>query len=161
MNEVTLRPMERKDLEAVLDMLVALNATGHQADPRYRMADSGRAAMRQHMLDRWFGIFHPIPVGWVAEVGAAPVGFVAGMVLPPSAIIAAPPTARIGDMWVDPGHRRRGLGRRLVEAFVDSAHRAGIANVEVGTLAKDDRAVAFWRSLGFGDWKVILTRVAN
>ena len=35
---------------------------------------------------------------------------------------------------------------------------AGVDAVEVGTLALDDRAVAFWSAVGFGPWRVTLRR---
>ncbi|MCA9572657.1 MAG: GNAT family N-acetyltransferase [Myxococcales bacterium] len=73
-------------------------------------------------------------------------------------VVDLPPSARIGDLYVADTHRRRGIGRALVEELVRVARHAGHPRVEVGTLVADARAVAFWRSVGFAEWQVTLAR---
>jgi ribosomal protein S18 acetylase RimI-like enzyme len=48
------------------------------------------------------------------------------------------------------------VGRALVAQARAHARAEGIDSIEVGTLALDERAVSFWRSMGFGDWRVTL-----
>jgi GNAT superfamily N-acetyltransferase len=64
----------------------------------------------------------------------------------------------ITDASVTAAHRRAGIGRQLFHDIEQWAHTLGADNLEVGTLALDERAVAFWRSLGFEDWRVTLAR---
>ncbi|WP_043712943.1 GNAT family N-acetyltransferase [Symbiobacterium thermophilum] len=75
---------------------------------------------------------------------------------------------RVGDVnlveltWlgVTPQFQRRGLGRRLVEAVADRCGQIGVSVMEVTTLADSvdyapyARTRAFYRTLGFRDWRV-------
>ena len=82
----------------------------------------------------------------------------AGFPVSHSPVFSLPSTARIGDLYVAASHRRRHIGRELVDAFVAAARASGRPRIEVGTLTRDPRAVAFWRALGFEDWQVTLER---
>jgi len=50
---------------------------------------------------------------------------------------------------VDPNHRRRGLGRTLVEAFAADAAGSGATIVRAVAWPDDPIAVAFFRAVGF------------
>ena len=58
--------------------------------------------------------------------------------------------ATVGYLFVDPGARRLGLGRRMFDAMVLWAKdQEGISHVEMPVLHHDSAAVAFWTALGF------------
>jgi ribosomal protein S18 acetylase RimI-like enzyme len=55
---------------------------------------------------------------------------------------------------VAPGHRRRGLGRRLVQAACDALAARGVRRIGAVVDAGDEQAMAFWNAasaLGFHD----------
>ena len=54
-------------------------------------------------------------------------------------------------MWVDPGSRRTGVGRRLVEAVLEWAEAEGATEIELGATAINRDAVVFYERLGFAD----------
>jgi ribosomal protein S18 acetylase RimI-like enzyme len=95
---------------------------------------------------------------WLAEdpEDGSIAGMVAGEVVPEHPILAYPPSARIDNLWVAPAFRRAGLGRALVAAWRDGATKGGFTRHVVSTLARDARAVAFWRAVGFADLNVTL-----
>ncbi|OLV19514.1 GNAT family N-acetyltransferase [Deinococcus marmoris] len=53
---------------------------------------------------------------------------------------------RIVNVWTHPDHRRRGLGRELVERCVDAARERGITRLSLGTTSE---ARHLYESLGF------------
>lgn len=151
-----IRAARRSDSGGLLEALMRLNETGTAADPRFRLRPDGRASLRAHLDEVWFGRFRPFPAAFVAEEDGALVGFVSGEPLPDHPLLDQPPSARIENLWVEPQARRRGLARALVAAFREAAAGAGLHRIEVQTLVRDARAVAFWRSVGFDDLRVLL-----
>lgn len=152
------RRLERADLPALARAWEDLVAHGHEVDPRFGPSTGRDGLLRDHLFHALFEVRHPFPPAWVADDREALVGFVHGFPLHALPVLHQPPTARIADLWVRADRRRRGIGRMLVAAFVEGAAAAGYPRVEVGTLARDEAAVAFWRSQGFGDWRVDLLR---
>ncbi len=155
------RPAERRDVDACIELLDQLNANGEAADPRFRLRDHRRALLRAYVLDAWFGQFLPFPACWLAEREGVPVGLVSGKPLPTHPVLDHPPSARIENLWVHVDHRRQGIARDLVQTFQEAARRAGYPRIEVYTLARDHRALAFWRAVGFEDLMVSLTHAGD
>ncbi|MET8825059.1 GNAT family N-acetyltransferase [Streptomyces sp. NPDC004610] len=58
------------------------------------------------------------------------------------------PTAQLRRIYVRPGHRRRGIARRLVTALLEFAAGHGYRAVYLHTDPAVPGAEAFWRSLG-------------
>jgi len=56
------------------------------------------------------------------------------------------------DLDVHLAERRKGLGRRLVEAAKRHAHAAGLSSIEVSWVTRDAGAAAFWQRQGFGPY---------
>jgi ribosomal protein S18 acetylase RimI-like enzyme len=83
---------------------------------------------------------------WIVE--AADSGRFAGMVVVAFRGADAD-TASLFGMWVEPGQRRRGIGRRLVEAAVDWARAAGAKRVELEVNEAMEPAAALYRACGF------------
>ena len=52
---------------------------------------------------------------------------------------------------VRPAHRRRGIGRRLMEWLLESAVTAGIASVHLELRAGNEAARDFYRAMGFAE----------
>ncbi len=151
------RQAERSDLEGILDSLGTLNANGTAADERYRLRSHSRALLRAHVLDTWFGRFLPSPACWVLEAPEGLVGLISGEPVQLHPVLDQPPTARIDNLWIDPGYRRQGLARTLVSTFREAANEAGYPRIEVSTLARDAMALAFWREVGFEDLRIVLS----
>ena len=54
----------------------------------------------------------------------------------------------IHDVYVRDAHRRRGIGRRMVEEILDWLRHRGVNMVEL-TVAANNDALGFWERLGF------------
>jgi ribosomal protein S18 acetylase RimI-like enzyme len=84
--------------------------------------------------------------------GEALVGFV-GLVRHTSAKIRH--RAFVWGTYVAPEHRRRGLGRALMEGLLDAARAMrGVARVELSVLSDARAALDLYESLGFEAWGV-------
>lgn len=95
----------------------------------------------------WFR--HFAGTSWIAEFeareGTADVaGFLVGFISP-----GHPDRAVIQAIGVQPSHRRTGIGRALVEAFVNDARTAGVEVVETLLWPGNRRALPFLAALGF------------
>lgn len=60
-----------------------------------------------------------------------------------------PEAVHLVSMWVDPAHRRDGLGRRLVEAVVRWARDRGARVVNLWVTDANDPAIALYLACGF------------
>jgi ribosomal protein S18 acetylase RimI-like enzyme len=160
---VIVRPATKRDLDAVLDLWVALQVNGQAADPRYAPTKDARRIFKGWVEEQLL-VHEPFVRLWVAELpvaaGVPPanrvVGMLGGLPMQVVPVLEQGRVARIGEIWVEPEHRRSGVGRKLVEAWCEGARSAGYSWLEVGTLVKDERAVAFWRAMGFDDMRVTL-----
>lgn len=153
------RPLDEPDREAVLDLWGALMANGAERDPRWVPAPDGRETMSRWSM-RWAQQV-PFPHGWVAEDEGELVAFLAGFPMSPLPVLLRPHSARISDMYVRPSHRRRGLGRRLVEAFRAAATAAGYPELVVSTLVMDEDAIAFWQAMDFAPEHVVFRKLGD
>ena len=51
--------------------------------------------------------------------------------------------------YVDPGHHRQGVGRRLYESLLEDLARKGFCNAYAGITVPNESSIALHRSLGF------------
>jgi GNAT superfamily N-acetyltransferase len=155
MNEVVARVRRGlpADREPVLELWWQLSDDGREADPRYRVP-SDAEPVAHALVDGWFspGSAHLV---WVAETERI-VGFVAARPAEPNPLLNRPPTMVLTDAIVGHSARRQGIGRLLVRSVREYAAQNGFGSLEVGTLAHDARAAAFWQAMGFSEWRVVL-----
>ena len=153
-----IRPASPSDLRAIVSALVSLNHNGTDADPRYRLSEGAEQRLSAHLRGASFGRFLPFPACLVAEDagGAGLVGLISAEISPVNDLLDWPPSARIDNLWVEPTCRRQGIARRLFEEMTRRSSSAGFSRMTVSTLARDERAIAFWRSVGLRELFVVL-----
>lgn len=102
----------------------------------------GRAARR--LVPRlWFR--HFTTTSWLAEGASGELlGFLVGFVSPDD-----PGEAVVVLLGVEPNHRRRGIGRALVERFAAGALSAGAHRASTITWPDEPRAIRFLQAVGF------------
>ena len=64
-------------------------------------------------------------------------------------------------VWVDPGYRRKGVGRELIEFAIAWSQLHGAAKLNVGVFDDNPGALAFYRSAGFEDSGRIKPELSN
>ena len=107
---------------------------------------------QQAMWDALRG--YPGYSAWVAEIDEALAGFLDLFVFPDVAHGA--PIAIINNLIVGEPFRRRGLGKRLLQAAVDHSRRERAAEVHVWTDFTNARAIQLYKSVGFAERAVLL-----
>jgi N-acetylglutamate synthase-like GNAT family acetyltransferase len=82
-----------------------------------------------------------------AEVGArrTTVADRAGRVAGFYTLDGEPPAGELGNLWIDPGHLRRGVGRRLWSHAVEAARGLGFRHL---VIAADPHAEGFYLAMG-------------
>jgi len=116
--------------------------------------DHGRVAA---VIDHWFGgrrigqlvsrswFRHFSHTSWVADSDRGrPEGLLIGYLSPDR-----PSEAVIHLVGVDPNRRRRGVGRALIDAFVEDVRRRGATTVTAVAWPDDPVAMAFFQSCRF------------
>jgi len=78
----------------------------------------------------------------VADLDGHPVGFLA-------AVITAEAQARILMFATSAAFRRQGIGRLLMDAFVQSCAMRGIRRIELEVRVSNEEAIRFYRRCGF------------
>jgi GNAT superfamily N-acetyltransferase len=91
----------------------------------------------------------PSTRAFVAEVDGQVVGYLLGAVIDlQSDLFEYVDTGFIADIYVDPGHRRRGIARRLVETINGWFADEGVRHVEWQAAVANADAIHFWEALG-------------
>ena len=83
----------------------------------------------------------------VLLAGDPPAGFALFRLRP--SLWAKAADAYLEELYVVPAHRRRGIGRALLEASIDAARKAGANHFELTTGETDSEARALYESRGF------------
>lgn len=144
------------DADGLAALWLQLNQTGERTDERYRLRHDADAVGHRLVAEHWLANDDVQVV--VADDDGTLVGFVATRPLGATTARIVATGSFITDLFVADSHRRQGIGTLLVTTVIDREIVASGQSLEVGTFAKDARAIAFWRSLGFDDWRVTLQR---
>jgi ribosomal protein S18 acetylase RimI-like enzyme len=127
------------------DAVSVRHPTEDDQPPIVEMIDEWFSGQRvRHLIGRaWFRHFGS--TSWLAEDAAeAPIGFLIGYRSPDR-----PAEAVIHLIGVHPNHRRRGIGRALIDAFVGDGADRGIALITALAWPGEPPAIAFFRALAF------------
>lgn len=107
------------------------------------------------VIDRWWGgpsgdraspvYFYELGRdALLAEENGVSVGFLLGFIAPTD-----PAVGYIHLVGIDPESRRRGVGKRLYDAFIRRAHEAGVRRFKAIAPVGHEGSIAFHTALGF------------
>jgi GNAT superfamily N-acetyltransferase len=143
---LVIRPAEPGDAAAVHQFIVELTQTEkYPGEVTAQPADVARA------------LFGPRPVAEavIAEAAGRPAGF-ALFYLTYSTVLGRP-ALHLEDLYVTPGHRGGGLGRRLLEYLAAVAVDRGCGRLDWQVLRTNEPALRFYRRLGARELEEITT----
>ena len=99
------------------------------------LRDRGRARMERAIQD-------PNGINLVAEDSGSIVGIATG-------IVSRAGLSTLGFVGVAPTHRRRGIGRQLVQRFIEESREMGAAKVTLNTARELKPAIKLYVDMGF------------
>ncbi len=123
-----------------------------------RPEESATAAFREAMFVYWYEALESgRAVGWIAEQGVTPIGMT--MLLlhhhPPRPTSEAR-RGYVTSVYVAPEHRRRGVGRALMEAAIAYGREQGLQRLELRT---SEQGRALYEAVGFRPQEVMMLRL--
>ncbi|MFM8979955.1 MAG: N-acetyltransferase family protein [Planctomycetia bacterium] len=156
MEGIPLRMARRGDLPSLHVLWQALLAEHARLDPRLCVHPGAGTWLAAHLAE---ALGDPQRVLLVAEEGGRRVvGFVSARLLPE--VPGEPREAEVGDCFVVPPRRRRGIARRLVQRALDLLQERGAQHARLQVAVRNPDALAFWRGLGFEPVETLLQRPA-
>jgi GNAT superfamily N-acetyltransferase len=141
---ISVRPAAAADVPVLHAMIAELAA--------YEKIAHEMVATEEDTAREIFGP-HPTAEAMIAEVDGVAVGF--SVFYPVYSTFAGRPGLYLEDLYVRPAHRRSGVGRALITAFLDIAKSRRCPKVEWRVLRWNTPALEFYRSLGavvLDDW---------
>lgn len=141
-NSWFVRTATTTDLRAVLGVYRQRHTASDRLAPQ-RVLDQQRVTWMQMMAIKELSVY-------VVEDGDIAVGTLS-MVVMPNLTYDCRPTAFIEPVVVVASHRRRGIGRAMLQRALSDARTAGCLKVQVVSHKRhsDDGAHAFYEALGF------------
>lgn len=153
----TIRHADVNDLVSIVEMNRALFVEdGGNRDPFINVnwpCEEGLDSFSGHVTSR-------NSVVLVAEIGDDIVGYLIGYVRN-GGTIRPGRIAELESMFVRSTHRRAGIGHRLVERFVAWSYACGAERISVTAYVANDRAIRFYRHMGFAPLNLSLERTAS
>lgn len=146
MSELGVRRAEARDLMPLLELHLALQDHLESANPDlWRMTRQARQQLEGQLAAR---IAAPESCILVAEEERCLVGTVSGRIVTNTRYVPAR-AGVIDQLYVIPGHRRRGIGSLLVTELCRVLLDRGVGDVSLRTVHGNAQAMAFWAARGF------------
>jgi GNAT superfamily N-acetyltransferase len=147
MSAHVIRPVQASEVAAVYQVWQTLRAYYASVDERIIPSP---VSEHEFTADFHRRLSRTESATFVAVEGKRIVGLITGAVEANQPDRLPEQHVTIGHVYVDPAHRRSGLGRGLFEALANwAADLEGVSHIEMPVLAADGDAGHFWQSLGF------------
>ncbi|MCL7452358.1 MAG: GNAT family N-acetyltransferase [Anaerolineae bacterium] len=145
--EYSVRLAQSTDIDRLVELLLALQGHIEGSNPTlWQMTAEARANLRGQVVSRLSAENGCAVVAAHSQAGL--VGMAFGRVVTNHRY--RPSRAGLIDqLYVDPGHRRRGIGQRLVSELCGFFARQGVDDLSLRYVVGNAEAAAFWTALGF------------
>jgi ribosomal protein S18 acetylase RimI-like enzyme len=157
--QILVRPATRRDLPVLGRLGALLVRLHHEFDPRRFVAPRGNVETGYaQFLGSQLGADDAVVL--VAERDGAVIGYVYAGIEPFSWKELRDTAGFVHDVVVDPEARRAGAASALIEAAAAWVRSKHVANIMLGTAAKNTAAQALFQRLGFRATMIEMTRDA-
>jgi GNAT superfamily N-acetyltransferase len=118
-------------------------------DPRFRFAPAAQRELERHLVETTRSRDARI---LLAEADGRVIGYVLGEVHKRKPLYPMGCYGFISDISITEAWRRRGVGRTLVENLVEWFRMKGVTAIELFVAEANPISMAFWDSMGFGEF---------
>ncbi len=150
MADLIIRPVTEDDADSLADMWLALVSYHQSLD--HNLPGAARGGEHRYVRRILERLDDAYTCALMAEVNGQPVGFALGMIVDLMGdIFAQEPGGFLADIYVEPSHRRAGVGRALVESLKDWFQERKVTYFDWHVASANQEGLAFWRSVGGQD----------
>jgi GNAT superfamily N-acetyltransferase len=139
-SDLLIRPAEPADASLISDLIHELAAFEKQPADCHATPDGVRTTLLEP------GAESPPARVLLAEVDGIPAGF--ALYFFTYSTWECAPGLYLEDIYVRPVHRRRGVGRALLQRLTDTAVQRGCRRLELSVLDWNDEAIEFYEAHG-------------
>jgi GNAT superfamily N-acetyltransferase len=145
--DYTIRPAQRVDLDRLAALQLALQDHLEASNPNlWRMSDQTRAQIKGQLAARLAAPDGCVLAAEHIEDGV--VGVIYGHAVTNKGYTPSR-TGMVDQAFVEPQHRRRGVGARLVAELCRFLAGQGIEDLSLRYVTGNEEAAGFWAALGF------------
>jgi ribosomal protein S18 acetylase RimI-like enzyme len=155
--DVTIRRATRADIPVLGRLGALLVKAHHDFDPKRFIAATSQTSAGYG----WFlgtQLEEPEVAVFVAEENGGVVGYAYVGVEDRDYMSLRGPAGVLHDVVVDPAHRARGIGRKLVDAALEFLRRRGAPQVVLSTAQQNEYAQRLFAGAGFRRTMIEMTR---
>lgn len=138
-SEFKIRPAVDADAEAIANLIRELALY----EKLEHVAKATAADFRKHLFSE-----RPYAEVLIAEVAGEPVGL--ALFFPTFSTFRGQPGLYLEDLFVQPEHRNKGIGKALLQQLAKIARDRGFGRLEWAVLNWNEPAIGFYQSLGAG-----------
>lgn len=145
-DEITIRRMRIEELDQIQELYAQQAAADPDPLARLRVNAKQHAWEMKRIRQQWLTSQKYLP--YVAVMDNTIVGYAAATIERQAHLYDVETVANIGELWVLPDFRRRGIGRALVEELLRAVDQYGISWISLH-LPCDDLLRKFFEQFGF------------
>lgn len=155
---VRVRPARLEDRAALAELWMQGDELHAQIAPDFFRQSDGRSGRSREFFTR--ALHDKSHALLLAEASSKAVGLLYAQIYdtPASPVLVALRRCHVADLVVDVAWRRRGVGRRLMDAVAKWARAQGAAQLVLTVWHGNRGAQRFYRALGFGDVSHVMKR---
>ncbi len=151
--QINIREASLRNIKVIQELYERLLINDRQFDSTLNVDWPASNTARRYFVNR---LENKDGVGFIAKMNTIDVGYLVGSIVPSYAYRTVHQVAELENMYVLEEYRCMGVGEELGKAFFRWCKNKKVLRVKVEISAGNDRALNFYKKLGFKDYVIQL-----